>query len=314
MKGQRALVTGGAGFIGSHLAHRLLRNGYRVTVVDDLSSGHKDNVPSGVDLIEADLSKTEQFDRWQKTPCDVVMHLAGQSSGELSFRNPRHDLESHVFSTFNVLEWCRTRGVRRFLYASSMAVYGDPVKFPVREDGALSPKTFYAAAKISAEAYTNLFHSLGVNTTIFRLFSVYGPGQDLTNKAQGMASIYLSYALEGVPILVKGRLDRFRDLTYIDDVVDAWIGAIERTNTHGKTYNLSSGRRTTVASLVDAIRQAVGCSEHPVICQEGTLGDQFGMEGDSTAITKDIGWRVRIPLEEGLKQMVAFERARKEVR
>lgn len=314
MKNRHILVTGGAGFIGARLVRRFLSEGARVTVVDDLSTGSQENIPPGATFIEADLATPESFRFLDGIKCDTVAHLAGQSSGELSFRNPRVDLGSHVLSTFGLLGWCRTHGVRRFLYASSMAVYGDPDIFPVGEDHPLRPKTFYAAAKMSAEAYIRLYQSLGVDTTIFRLFSVYGPGQDLSNKAQGMVSIFLSYALEGVPIVVKGSADRFRDLTYIDDVVEAWLLALDHPASFGKTYNVASGQRVTVAALLEAVRLAVGRPEHPTEWRTGTPGDQFGMEGNGSLLRKEMGWAPRVSLKEGLIRMVDFERVRKEGR
>jgi UDP-glucose 4-epimerase len=308
------LVTGGAGFIGSHVARRFLEDGARVTVVDDLSTGRRDNVPRGADFIQADLSDAASAGRWRALDCDAVAHLAGQSSGELSFRDPWKDFNSHVTSTFSLLDWCRAKKIRRFLYASSMAVYGDPTSFPVDENAPLRPKTYYAAAKVSAEAYIRLHDHLDMDTTIFRLFSVYGPGQDLGNKAQGMASIYLSYALEGVPIVVKGAPERFRDFTYVEDVVEAWTRAMESPATFGRTYNVASGRRVTVSALLEEVRRAVERPTHPVEFRTGTPGDQFGMEGDGGALRRDLGWIPRVPLSDGLKRMVAFERGQKDRR
>ncbi len=170
------IVTGGAGFIGSHIAQGLISQGYAVTVLDNLSTGNEENIPKGVNFIKIDLSIEDSYSSLNNICCDAIFHLAGQSSGEASFIDPVYDLRSHVMSTFFLLDWCRKKGVKRFLYSSSMSIYGEPNYLPVDENHSIQPKTFYAAAKISAEAYIKLYQSLGINTTIFRLFSVYGPG------------------------------------------------------------------------------------------------------------------------------------------
>ena len=220
------MVTGGAGFIGSHVASQLVAEGYKVSIVDNLATGFEKNIPPEADFIKCDLGEKEEFKKISKLNCDALFHFAGQSSGEASFKDPYADLKSHLLSTCWLLEWCKQKNVKRFIYASSMSVYGDPVCLPVDENHPIFPKSFYAAGKISAETYIKLYQTMNINTTIFRLFSVYGPGQNMANKAQGMASIFLSYMLEEAPIIVKGSKKRFRDFIYIDDVVNAWLKAI----------------------------------------------------------------------------------------
>lgn len=310
MKPRRIIVTGGAGFIGSHLARRALDDGHQVTVVDDLSTGRRENVPAGAEFLRLDLGEEGRLVELERIEADAVFHLAGQSSGETSFADPLRDLKSHIMSSFHVLDWCRRTGCSRFIYSSSMAVYGDPDRVPVDESHPLRPKTYYGAAKVGAEAYIRLHQQLGVDTTIFRLFSVYGPGQDLANKEQGMVSIFYSYMLEGAPILVKGSAERFRDFTYVGDVVDAWMSALDAPATFGNTYNLATGKGTTVAELLAALKQAMGRPGHPVEFALGTPGDQFGIAGDASAIEADIGWRASTDLVDGLAAMVAHERAR----
>ena len=311
MKARRHLiVTGGAGFIGSHLAARLLAEGHEVSVLDDLSTGRLENIPSGARFIEVDLGKQDEYRKIDQLSGDAVFHLAGQSSGEASFLDPLGDLRSHVLSTFWLLEWCREKRVRRFVYASSMSVYGDPQYLPVDEQHPLQPKTFYAAGKIAAEAYISLYRTLGIDTTIFRLFSVYGPGQNLENRMQGMVSIFLSYLLEGKPLIVKGSGERFRDLVYIDDVVAAWLSAWQNPASYGKLYNVASRRKTRVVDLVEALKQAMGQPRHPVEYLEGTPGDQFGIIGANTLIAQDLHWQPRVDLQAGLNQLVRFEKGR----
>lgn len=307
---QHIIVTGGAGFIGSHIASRLISKGNKVTVLDNLSTGKEENIPRGADFIKIDLGKENSYTYLENINCDAVFHLAGQSSGEASFKDPFYDLQSHILSTFWLLEWCKKKGVSRFLYTSSMAVYGDPNYLPIDENHPMQPKTFYAAAKISAEAYVKIYQTLGINTTILRLFSVYGPGQNLDNKMQGILSIFLSYMIENVPVIVKGSKDRFRDFVYIDDVVDAFIASYNNPVAYGKVYNVASGEKTKVENLLNALRNSLEHKDYPIEYREGTPGDQFGVVADITRITQEISWRPKISLQTGLNKMAKFEKGR----
>lgn len=305
------LVTGGAGFIGSHIASKLVSEGHIVTVLDNLSTGYEANIPKEADFVKMDIGEEKAYESLKDLSCDGVFHLAAQSSGESSFFDPMADFKSHVLGTFHLLGWCRKKGVKRFMYASSMSVYGDPQVLPVTEEHPYNPKTFYAAGKISAEAYVKLHQTLGLNITIFRMFSVYGPGQNMQNRAQGMASIYLSYMLEGVPIVVKGAKERFRDLIYIDDVTDAWVMSLNQPKTFGQTYNLASGRKTTVENLLRNMKKLFGSENYPVDFQSSTPGDQFGVVADVSRIQIDLGWSAKVNLETGLSEMIEYERKRK---
>ncbi len=304
------IVTGGAGFIGSHIARRLISEGYKVTVLDNLSTGKEENVPQDADFIKMDLGLEESYTYLENISCDAVFHLAGQSSGEASFKDPFYDLRSHVHSTFLLLRWCKENGIHRFIYASSMAIYGDPKNLPVDEEHSLQPKTFYSAAKIAAEAYVKLYQTMGIQTTIFRFFSIYGCGQNLENRAQGMVSIFLSYMLDNTKITVKGSKDRFRDFVYIDDLVDVLISSYNSPTTYGKIYNVSSGKKTTVEDLIEGLKVSFGYQDYPVEYKKGTPGDQFGVVGDNKCILQDLKWKPKITLQEGLNRMVNFEKER----
>lgn len=304
------LVTGGAGFIGSHVARHLVGQGASVTVVDDLSNGFAANVPPGAGFLQADLTREDAMDRLAAVPFDAVLHLAAQSSGDASFDDPLADMRSHIHATLLLLRLCRDKGVRRFLYASSSTIYGAAPKLPVDETCPPAPKTFYAAGKIGAEAYVNLFAGLGLDTTILRMPNVYGPGQNLENKNQGMVSIYLAYLLEGQPILVKGPRERFRDFIHVADVVRGWTEALPSPAAHGKTYNLGSGVSATVGEVVDLLRQAFGRPDHPVIWAGGTRGDQTGMVFDTARIRQDLRLPPCLSLKDGIADMVAQEKRR----
>ncbi|MBZ0165415.1 MAG: NAD-dependent epimerase/dehydratase family protein [Candidatus Omnitrophica bacterium] len=305
------LVTGGAGFIGSHIATHLIQQGHQVVILDNLSTGREENIPEGAQFIKMDLADLKQYRLLKDISAEAVFHLAGQSSGEISFADPWYDFQSHVVSTFHLLTYCREKNIKRFLYASSMSVYGDPETLPVKEEDPLQPKSFYGTGKSSAENYIRFFQGLGVETTILRFFNVYGPGQNLDNMRQGMASIYLAFMLKGQPIQVKGSKDRFRDFLYIDDLVSGWMKAYQAEAAFGKTYNLCSGVKTTVEDLIELLKTAYGDPDYPTEYLKGTPGDQFGLYGDNSVIINELGWSPQTSLERGLSAMV--EHAKKGV-
>ena len=307
---KHCLVTGGAGFIGAAIARRLTERGDRVTVVDDLSTGARENVPAGADFVLADLRSGAAVDALDGRGVDAILHLGGQSSGEISHTNPIADFDTNARGTFLLLRWAERQAIKRFLFASSMAVYGS-TEGPVAEACLPQPVSFYGASKVAAEAEVSLFGRHGGAPTILRMFNVYGPGQNLGNLRQGMASIYLAYLLRGEPIVVKGSLDRYRDFVYIDDVVDAWLRALEAPSSIGGIYNVGTGLKTTVRALVDGLVRAAGhaAGTVPVTVASETPGDVHGSVADISNITRVLGWAPRVALDEGLRRMVAWATA-----
>ena len=303
----RYLVTGGAGFIGGAIARRLLEQGHHVVIVDNLSTGARENVPAAADFVLADLRSDAAVAALDGRGVDAVLHLGAQSSGEISHADPLADFDTNARGTFLLLRWAERYGIRRFLFASSMAVYGSH-DGPVSEDTPVAPISFYGASKVAAEAAVSLFGRHGGSPTILRMFNVYGPGQNLGNLRQGMASIYLAHMLSGGPIVVKGSLDRYRDLVFIDDVVDAWLQALDHAPSPGATYNVGTGRKTTVRTLVDGLLRAAGhTSETCGVTVSGeTPGDLAGSVADITHISRTLGWVPRVALDDGLRRMVAW--------
>jgi UDP-glucose 4-epimerase len=217
------------------------------------------------------------------------------------------DMKSHLYITFSLLQLSFKRKISRFMFSSSTTLYGDTDGLPVNEDCPANPKTYYATGKLACEDYIRFFFGQGLPTTVFRLPNVYGPGQNLQNKDQGMVSIYLSYIMEGQPILVKGSRDRFRDFIYIDDVVDGWMKGFASLGTIGKTYNLASGKKSTVDQVLEGLKTACGKPDYPVEFVTGTPGDQSGLVTDISKIQKKIGFNPQTGLQEGLKKMVEME-------
>ena len=298
------MVTGVGGFIGSRVARRLVQDGVRVVGVDDFSSGHRSSVPPEVDLLEMDLSQPDVPKRLPRN-CGLVLHLAGQSSGELSFRDPVDDLRRNTVSTLNLIRYASENTVDRIVFASSMSVYGDVPDLPVRESDRTEPLSCYGIAKLASERYLRLYRET-VPSVILRMFNVYGPGQDLSNNCQGMVSIYLAQALDTGTIEVRGALERFRDLVYIDDVVEVWIRAGLVDVALGETYNVATGVRTTVADLLEQLGGLIPGSSHQVL--SGTPGDQSGIYADVSLLSRDLGLLCSTSLAVGLKRFVEWAR------
>jgi len=309
--GAKILVTGGAGFIGSHIARHLVEKGERVLVADNLASGYEKNVPRKADILNMDISDHKALAKLPGRDIKAVIHLAAQSSGEISNEKPLLDIMTNSVGTLALLRWCRDNGIKRFIFSSSMAVYGQPEEPCVKETDPCRPLSLYGISKLTAENYVNHFARDGMDTTIFRFFSVYGPGQDLGNMKQGMVSIYLAYILKGETLYVKGSSDRFRDFIYVDDVADAVIASIDSPAAYGKTYNLATGVKTFVRDLVDMELEALGKdrSIYPVKYEGRTPDDQFGLYADISRIEKDLGWRPKVALSEGIRRMSKWARS-----
>ncbi len=306
-KHRRILVTGGAGFIGSHLSHRLITLGYDVTVIDNLSTGFRENIPPEAEFVKLDLTEPTFIRELPAGRYIAVCHLAGQSSGEQSFENPLYDMDANARSTVSLARWALENDVPTFLHASSMGVYGQVDTHPVPESTVPRPISYYAASKLSAEQILQVAALQGLRTVSFRMFNVYGPGQNLANMNQGMVSIYLAYLLKGEPLIVKGSLDRVRDFVYIDDVIAAWHLALEKPM--GGIFNLGTGLGTPVRTLIAELLAACGLDEnYPVREIEGTPGDLFALSADITVIREALGWEPKVSLRGGLVRMVDWAR------
>lgn len=306
----RVLVTGGAGFIGSALARHLLSEGHDVAIVDNLSTGRRENLPADATFVDADLGDPAALALLPPGRFDAVAHLAAQSSGAIGQADPYADMRVNVGATLSLAQWCLNHRVPRFVFTSSMTVYGQANREPVEEAAPAMPISYYGVAKLAAETYLRLAAAEGLSVTSFRLYNVYGRGQNLGNLYQGMASIYLAYLLKRVPVPVTGRLDRYRDFVHVDDVVAVLADALVRPATPSTVYNIGTGRKTTVREILDLLIAALGLPpDYPIDEQIGSPSDVFGSVANSRRAEIELAWTPRVALKAGIADMVAWAKA-----
>ena len=308
-------MTGGAGFIGSHLVERLLADGFAVTVIDNLATGSREHVAPEATLVEGDVSDRALMDRlFANERFDAVFHIAGQASIRLSFTAPEADLSTNVLGTLNVVRGCLHAGVGRLVNASSMTVYGEPELVPTPEGEPCTPVSYYGVTKYAAERYVQITgerNDVALNVTSLRMFNVYGERQSIDNPYQGVLAIFIGNALRGEPVTIHGDGLQTRDFVYIRDVVDAWMRVLDMPETFGAVLNVGSGRGTSVNELADAVLAAFGESRvsWDVGSAPAQLGDQRRSAADIGRISA-LGWAPHTDLEDGIARTVAWARAR----
>ena len=298
------LITGVAGFIGSHIARKFINAGFKVVGVDDLSSGFIRNIPEGVEFIQGDLSAPQTIEALPKN-CKIILHLAGQSSGQISFEDPVADLQKNTVSTLNLINYGIASGARKIIYASSMAVYGDSANFAVSETDFCAPISCYGLSKLTSEKYLHIYKNELPYTSV-RMFNVYGPGQNLINLKQGMVSIFVSQALRNGKIQVKGSLDRFRDFIYIDDVVNFWFKLALLEGGQSITVNLGTGLKVKISTLLQKIKAEI--PEVEWFSEGSTPGDQLGIYADNKKLRTLFNVDSFTTLDAGLKLFVSWAR------
>jgi UDP-glucose 4-epimerase len=313
--GMRVLVTGGAGFIGTHLCRRLLADGNAVSVVDNESTGRRSNLPPNVWFARGDVSRSEEVEPAFARGLDAVCHIAGQVSIIRSFTNPVVDLRTNVEGTLNVLQLCLKYRIPRLVYASSMTIYGNCRTVPTPETEPCWPDSYYGITKLAAERYVHSTAerpdiSFDFKVTSLRMFSVYGPGQALDNPYQGVLGIFLGNLLRGEPITIFGDGEQTRDFVYIGDIVEGWVRALETPGTAGHVINLGSGRSLSINQLAEAAIDACGgaAGASGLIRGPSRPGEQRSVRADVSRAKAIMGWEPRTPFETGLAETVRWAR------
>lgn len=257
---KQVLITGGAGFIGSHLAEHLLAAGYGVRVLDNLSTGKRENLPAHprLEFVQGDI-RDKQVVSDSAHGMDVIAHLAAVASVQASVDDPTGTHETNFDGTLYLLEAARKAGIRRFLYASSAAVYGNNTRLPLVEEEMLNPLSPYAADKLAGEHYLRFYHSkYGIETTAFRFFNIFGPRQDPSSPYSGVISIFIEHVSRGEPVTVFGDGRQTRDFVYVGDLVRLLGQALTCVDTAGKVINIGRGKQCALLELLEALEKLTG--------------------------------------------------------
>src|SRR3954454_1360615 len=303
------LVTGGAGFIGSHLTEELVRRGHRVRVADDLSTGKRsnlDHVP-GVELMEGDLADLE-FAHRAVRGCDYVLHQAAIPSVPRSVKDPITSNRANVDGTLNVLVASRDARVRRLVFAGSSSAYGDTPTLPKREDMPSSPLSPYALQKVVGEQYLQLFTRLyGLETVSIRYFNVFGPRQDPSSPYSGVISVFAAALIENRSPTIFGDGEQTRDFTYVANVVDGVLRACEAPAANGEVINVATAGRISLNELFRTMRDLIGASAEPTY-EEGRAGDVRDSQADITKARAILNYEPIVSFEEGLRRTVEWYR------
>ncbi|MGN8345987.1 NAD-dependent epimerase/dehydratase family protein [Pseudomonas sp. SMV71] len=301
------LITGGAGFIGSHLTDALLARGHSVRVLDDLSTGKRSNLPldnPAVELIEGDVADAALVAQVM-AGCSAVAHLAAVASVQASVDDPVRTHQSNFIGTLNVCEAMRQTGVKRVLFASSAAVYGNNGEGQsIDEDTPKAPLTPYASDKLASEFYLDFYrrqHAL--EPVVFRFFNIYGPRQDPSSPYSGVISIFSERAQKGLPITVFGDGEQTRDFVYVQDLVDLLVQAIEKPEVEVGAVNVGWNQATTLKQMLQALEQVVG-KLPPISYGPARSGDIRHSRADNQRLLQRFSFPTQTPMSVGLARLL----------
>jgi UDP-glucose 4-epimerase len=299
-------VTGGAGFIGSHVAEALVAQGHRVIIIDDLSSGRRENVPTGAELVVLDVRSPEAAELVAGRGVEVLVHHAAQMDVRRSVEDPRFDADVNILGLLNLLEGARRGGVRQVVFASTGgAIYGEQEAFPATEDHPVRPLSPYGVAKLASERYLYFYNQqYGLDATCLRYANVSGPRQNPHGEA-GVVAIFLHRLLAGEQPVINGDGLQTRDYVYVSDVVAANVAAIGRPGFH--IYNVGTGVETDVNTLFGHLHRAVG-SGPAAVHGPGKAGEQLRSSISSTLLERELGIPAATPLADGLARTAEWFR------
>ena len=303
----RVLLTGGAGFIGSHVSDMLINNGHEVIVIDNLSSGKEENLNPKAVLYKEDIRDSIVKEIMERERPEAVIHHAAQVNVRDSVEDPLYDMDVNIGGTLNLLENSVKNGIKKFIFASTGgAIYGEQCRFPANETHATKPLSPYGIAKLTCERYLYYYHkTYGLNYVSLRYSNVYGPRQDPYGEA-GVVAIFSQKMLAGDRPIINGNGEQTRDYVFVEDVTRANILALQR-DVFGE-FNIGTGAETTVNSLFEEIKTLAG-SKVKGVHGEAKKGEQFRSVLDWSKAKTGLGWNPEVSLKEGLKRTIAFFRS-----
>jgi len=304
------LVTGGAGFIGSHLSEEIVRRGHSVRVADSLITGKRSNLDhiQGVEFLEGDLAD-EAFARRAVQGMDYVLHQAAIPSVPRSVKDPITSNRANVDATLNVLVASRDAGVKRLVFAGSSSAYGNTETLPKHEEMPTSPLSPYALQKVVGEQYLQMFTRLyGLETVTIRYFNVFGPRQDPTSPYSGVISVFATALIDNRSPNIYGDGEQTRDFTYVANVVDGVLRACEADGASGEIINVATGGRISLNQLFNTVKQLVGATVDPTYV-DTRAGDVRDSQADISKAQRILGYSPAVSFEDGLRKTVEWYRS-----
>ena len=306
-KNRTILVSGGCGFIGSHIAEQLCAEN-SVRIIDNLSSGRMENI-KGLNIerfLEWDIRKQSKELYGLFEGVDIVFHEAANIFINKSIEDPGYDAETNIVGLINILEACRKSKVKRIVFASSSAVYGDPISLPIKETHPLKPDSPYAVSKIAGEYYCKLYNELyGLETVCLRYFNVYGPRQDPNNPYSGVIAIFANNIMNDLPLTIYGDGEQTRDFVSVADVAKVNILAAESKKAVGKILNIGTGQSTSINELVELMRT----KETAIKYEPARLGDSRESVADTIYTKAILGFTAEIDIKRGLRNYLRWFKA-----
>ncbi|HYT66178.1 MAG TPA: SDR family oxidoreductase [Vicinamibacterales bacterium] len=303
------LVTGGAGFIGSHISEELVRRGHAVRVADSLITGKRSNLAhlQRIEFLEGDLAD-EAFAKRAVEGMEYVLHQAAIPSVPRSVNDPLTTNRANVDATLNVLVASRDAGVKRLVFAGSSSAYGNTPTLPKREDMPSNPLSPYALQKVIGEQYMQMFTRLyGLETVSIRYFNVFGPRQDPSSPYSGVISVFATALIENRSPKIHGDGEQTRDFTYVANVVDGVLRACDAEGASGEVINVATGGRISLNELFRTMRELIGATADPTYL-EARPGDVRDSQADIAKAKRILGYTPKVSFEEGLRQTVAWYR------
>ena len=298
----KVLVTGGAGFIGSHLVDRLIKEDHKVVVVDNLSTGKKENLNPKARFYQIDIQDPEIPQIFQKEKPEVVFHFAAQIDVRKSVKDPMSDAKVNILGSLNLLGNCKKYKVKKFIFASSVGVYGEPKTLPVKENHPLNPIAPYPVTKLAIEKYLNYFQTQGLDFLSLRYSNIYGPRQSSGGEG-GVVAIFIDKILKGERPIIFGNGKQTRDFLYVDDAVKAAILALNAPSS--SIYNVGTNKEITINDLLELLSKILKVKVKPIF-QSLRQGEIIKSRVDYSKAKKELNWQPKYNLEEGLKETVKW--------
>lgn len=299
----KVLVTGGAGFIGSHVIEKLFSKGYEIVVVDNFVTGRRSNIKSNIKVLDIDINSEKMRNVFQELLPEFVIHLAAQTSVSSSVKSPKKDAQTNIIGTVNLLELCKEFSVKKIIYTSSAAVYGNNEHLPILENYPLVPTSPYGISKLVGENYIKIFNRLHhINYSILRLSNVYGPRQSEKGEA-GVVTSFVNQMINGIPPTIDGDGNQRRDFIYVKDVANAIVAAME--SPESQTVNISSGESISINNLFAFLAEIMDYDRQPKY-GPARVGDIYNSTLSNQFAKNNLKWQPTIDIKKGLRETVDY--------